>query len=84
MEWRNAGKRTKLGIVDGSVLAPLVLAMVVFHYITIALLVLYSLTNVYISMRGRSMSWVLKRARYFLRDGIILARSGSYWRRVLR
>lgn len=83
MEWRNAGKRTKLGIVDGSVLAPLVLSMVVFHYITITLLVLYSLVNAYISMRGRSMSWVLRRIRFFFRDGVILARPGSYWRRIL-
>ena len=42
MDWRNAGFRTKIGKVDGSVIFPLLLAIVVFHYVTILLLMLYA------------------------------------------
>jgi hypothetical protein len=80
MDWRNAGLRTRLGPVDGSVMAPIVLCGVVFHWLTIGFLLLYAGGNLYITYRGRSMVWVIRRARFYLRDGVILARTSSYWR----
>lgn len=82
MDWRNAGYRTKIGKVDGSVIFPLLLAIVVFHYLTIIFLVLYSSLSLYMSFRGRSMKWLWRRLRFWLRRGVILARTQRYWRYV--
>lgn len=83
MDWSSAGKRTKLGIFDGSVLVPIMLSFVVFHWITIGFLICYASVNAYLLFKGRSMTWVIRKARYWLRDGLILARTISYWRDVL-
>lgn len=82
MDWRNAGFRTKIGKIDGSVIFPLLLAIVVFHYVTIIFLVLYAGVSLYMSFRGRSMKWLWRRLRFWLRRGVILARTQRYWRYV--
>jgi hypothetical protein len=82
MDWRNAGFRTKIGKIDGSVIFPLLLAIVVFHYVTIFFLVLYAGVSLYMSLRGRSMKWLWRRLRFWLRRGVILARTQRYWRYV--
>lgn len=82
MDWRNAGYRTKIGKIDGSVVFPLLLAMVVFHYGTIMFLLCYAGVSFYMSFRGRSMQWLWRRGRYWLRRGVILARTPRYWRYV--
>lgn len=82
MEWSNAGKRTRLGPMDGSVLAPIILCLIVFHYTTIILLLVYAGLNAYITYRGRSVTWVLRRVRFFMRNGVVLARTKSYWRHI--
>lgn len=82
MDWRNAGFRTKIGKIDGSVIFPLLLAIVVFHYVTIVFLVLYAGVSLYMSFRGRSMKWLWRRLRFWLRRGVILARTQRYWRYV--
>ncbi|MFJ1470277.1 hypothetical protein [Massilia orientalis] len=82
MDWRNAGFRTKIGKIDGSVIFPLLLAIVVFHYVTIFFLVLYAGVSMYMSFRGRSMKWLWRRLRFWLRRGVILARTQRYWRYV--
>lgn len=51
MDWRNAGYRTKIGKIDGSVVFPLLLAAIVFHYATIVLLVCYAGVSFYMSFR---------------------------------
>lgn len=84
MNWRNAGHRTKLGPVDGSVLGPIILCGIAFHWITIIFLLCYATLNLYISWKGRTMSWVMKRLRSFIRNGIILGRPSGYWRRIIR
>jgi len=84
MEWRNAGHRVKLWKIDGSVLGPILLCTVVLHVITILFLLCYALVNLYISLKGRTMSWVTKRLRSFIRNGIILGRTPGYWRRIIR
>ena len=84
MDWRNAGYRTKVGKVDGSVIFPILLSMVVFHYVTIAFLLCYAGASLYMSFRGRSMKWLLCRARFWIRRGVILARTPRYWRYVRR
>lgn len=80
MDWRNAGFRTKIGKVDGSVVFPIMLSLIVFHYITILVLLVYAAASLYMSWRGRSMQWLWRRARYSLRRGVILARTPRYWR----
>jgi hypothetical protein len=82
MDWRYAGLRTKVGKLDGSVIFPLLLALVVFHYVTILFLVLYAGLSLYMSFRGRSMKWLWRRLRFWLRRGVILARTPRYWRYV--
>ncbi|MEX5747565.1 hypothetical protein [Massilia sp. X63] len=82
MDWRNAGYRTKIGSIDGSVIFPLLLSAIVFHYVTIGCLVLYAGMSLYMSYRGRSMQWLWHRARYWVRGGVILARTPRYWRYV--
>ena len=82
MDWRNAGYRTKIGKIDGSVVFPILLAAVVFHYATIVFLLCYAGVSFYMSLRGRSMQWLWRRARYWLRRGVILARTPRYWRYV--
>lgn len=82
MDWRNAGFRTKIGTIDGSVIFPLLLATVVFHYLTILFLVLYASLSLYMSFRRRSMKWLWRRLRFWLRRGVILARTQRYWRYV--
>jgi hypothetical protein len=84
MEWRNAGYRTRIGILDGSVLAPLLLCMVFFNAITTILLVTYALINAYlIGYKNRSMTYMLRRFRWMMRKGVIKARPASYWRQLL-
>ena len=61
---------------------PLLLAIVVFHYVTIVFLVLYAGVSLYMSFRGRSMKWLWRRLRFWLRRGVILARTQRYWRYV--
>lgn len=80
MDWRNAGHRTKIGKVDGSVIFPIFMTAVVFHYITIMLLLAYAASSFYMSVRGRSMQWLWRRLRFWLRNGVILARTPRYWR----
>lgn len=58
MEWRNAGYRTKIGKIDGSVVFPILLATIVFHYTTITILMFYAGVSLYMSFRGRSMQWM--------------------------
>lgn len=82
MEWRAAGHRTKVGNIDGSIIFPLLLAAIVFHYATIAFLVCYACASFYMTMRGRSMSWLIRRFQFWLRSGVILARTPRYWRFV--
>jgi len=82
MDWRNAGHRTKIGKIDGSVVFPILLAAVVFHYATIVFLMCYAGVSFYMSFGGRSMQWLWRRARYWLRRGVILARTPRYWRYV--
>lgn len=83
MDWRNAGKRTKLWIFDGSVIAPILLCLVAFHQVTIALLLVYAAINAYIVYRERSMSYVIRYIRFYLRDGVVIAFPVSYWRRII-
>jgi hypothetical protein len=82
MDWRNAGYRTKIGKIDGSVIFPILLAGIVFHYATIIALFCYAGASLYMSFRGRSMQWLWRRALYGLRGGVILARTPRYWRYV--
>lgn len=82
MEWRNAGKRTKIGPVDASILIPLILVIVFFSWTTTIFLALYAATSIYITWRGLSMSWILRRFRFALRGGVVLAMTPSYWRKL--
>jgi hypothetical protein len=83
MEWRNAGFRTKVWLIDGSVLFPIMISLVVFSVVTIAFLFAYALASMYMTFRGRSMKWLVCRARFWLRNGVILARTPRYWRYVV-
>jgi hypothetical protein len=80
MDWRNAGYRTKIGKIDGSVVFPILLAAIVLHYATIVFLFCYAGVSFYMSLRGRSMQWLWRRVRYWVRGGVILARTPGYWR----
>lgn len=82
MDWRNAGYRTTVGKVDGSVILPILACIIVFHYITIAFLLSYAAASLFMTYRGRSMKWLICRARFWLRRGVILARTPKYWRYV--
>lgn len=84
MDWRNAGYRTKIGKIDGSVIFPVLLSAVVFHIVTILFLLAYAGASLYMTFRGRSMKWLICRFRFWLRRGVILARPPRYWRYVLR
>jgi hypothetical protein len=84
MEWRFAGRRTKLWVMDGSVLAPAMLCAVALHIVTIIFLLAYVAVNVYlIGYKNLSMKYVLRRIRFILRGGVIQARPASYWRHIL-
>lgn len=82
MEWRNAGFRTKIGKVDGSVIFPILLTLLAFHIITIGMLIFYAGTSFYMTLRGRSMQWLVCRFRFWIRNGVVLARTPRYWRYV--
>lgn len=82
MDWRNAGHRTKVGKVDGSVIFPLIVSGVVFHIITILFLIGYAGASLYMSIRGRSIQWLWRRFRFAIRRGVILARTPKYWRYI--
>lgn len=83
MDWSNAGKRTMLWKFDGSVLVPIGISLVVFHYVTISILLTYAAVSAYIRYHDRTMTWVLRRFRFFLRSGVIRARTAAYWRKIL-
>ncbi len=82
MDWRNAGYRTTAGKFDGSVIFPIILSGIVFHWVTIGLLFCYAGASLYMNIRGRSMQWLWRRFRYWVRGGVILARTPRYWRYV--
>lgn len=82
MDVKAAGKRTKIGIFDGTILIPFFLMGVYFSYFTTGLLVTFAVVNIYMNMKGRTMSWLLRRARFTLRNGTILARTPSFRRQI--
>ncbi len=83
MDVKAAGKRTKLGVFDGTILVPFFLMGVYFSYLTTGLFILFAVVNIYMNLKGRTMSWLLRRARFMLRNGVILARTPSF-RRAIR
>lgn len=83
MEWRNAAKRSRIGIVDGSVLGPIVLCIVVFSFNTIMLLLIYASMSAYMTHRGMPPTYLLRRIRFYFRGGVVVARPQSYWRKLL-
>lgn len=82
MDVKAAGKRTKLGIFDGTILVPFFLMLIYFSFLTTGLFVLFALVNIYMNLKGRTMSWLLRRTRFGLRNGIILARTPSFRREI--
>lgn len=83
MQWRNMGKRTKLGIFDGSVLGPIVLCLVAFNVTTIVILLVYAACSAYLTSKGISMIYLVRRIRFWMRDGTVLARSANFWRQLI-
>lgn len=82
-EWRAAGARTRLLFFDGSILAPFVLVLVWFSWITICAFVIYAVVNAYIVYKGRSMVYFIDRWRFWLRGGVVAARPANYWRKLM-
>lgn len=80
MDTHNAGKRIKLGMFDGTIIIPFFLMVVFFHIVTTIFFAAYVAFSIYNSFKGRAMIWLVRRARFWLRGGIIFGRTASYWR----
>lgn len=68
--------------IHAAALTPLLLIIVWFSWITLAILVLVSLTMVIMQMKGREPIWVIRRLQSALRRGRVQAQ--PYWYRRRR
>ena len=84
VEWRGAGNRTKAWLFDGSVIFPMALAVLWWHWLAWTILLLYAFAGLYMNHRGRSMKWLRNRIRFWIRNGVILARTPAYCRAIRR
>lgn len=82
-QWRNAGRKSKMGKLNGTTLIPLLLAFVgvsVTLYSTLYFAILYVGVELYLLHKGRRMSWMLNNFFFKMRDGVMFARTPRYWR----